>query len=130
MAHERRKAGMPSTDLPMTPMIDVVFQLLIFFIVTLKPIDGLANLEVVKPQARGGDTVPLVQIQVLAHAYGLNDNEMSYEQVERYMTQMADDKEQTILIRCSRDAAHGRLIKVLDLCARLKLNNLALVGTN
>ena len=29
-----------ATDIPMTPMIDVVFQLLIYFLVTIQPKDG------------------------------------------------------------------------------------------
>ena len=33
----------------MTPMIDVVFQLLIYFIVTIKPIDVVTNLDVFRP---------------------------------------------------------------------------------
>lgn len=133
MARERRKSDMPPAELPMTPMIDVVFQLLIYFIVTLKPIDVLANLEVMKPESDKSiqqNMVQLVQINVLANAYGLNDNELSYEQLETYMVRISDDKEQTIMIKCSRDAPHERLIKVLDLCARLQLKNLTLVSTN
>jgi len=35
MARTNRKRDMPGSELPMTPMIDVVFQLLIYFIVTI-----------------------------------------------------------------------------------------------
>ena len=35
----------------MTPMIDVVFQLLIYFVVTIKPVDVSAHLDVFRPAA-------------------------------------------------------------------------------
>ena len=45
---KQRKQG-DNPALEMTPMIDVVFQLLIFFIVTLKQEDIFARLEVCRP---------------------------------------------------------------------------------
>ena len=49
MARKRKKHDAPPAELPMTPMIDVVFQLLIYFIVTIKPIDVMAHLDVSRP---------------------------------------------------------------------------------
>ena len=46
-----------AAKLEMTPMIDVVFQLLIFFIVTLKQEDILSHLDVSRP-APDPDTTP------------------------------------------------------------------------
>ena len=49
MARARKRPDSPAAELEMTPMIDVVFQLLIYFIVTIKPIDVVTNLDVFRP---------------------------------------------------------------------------------
>jgi len=46
---KRERAKGEAVKLEMTPMIDVVFQLLIFFIVTLKQEDILSHLDVSRP---------------------------------------------------------------------------------
>jgi len=50
MARERKRKDDSRATLEMTPMIDVVFQLLIFFIVTLKQNDITAYLDAMRPQ--------------------------------------------------------------------------------
>ena len=49
MARKRKRPEPPPPELSMTPMVDVVFQLLIYFIVTIKPIDVITNLDVFRP---------------------------------------------------------------------------------
>ena len=49
MARKRKGMDAPEGELEMTPMIDVVFQLLIYFIVTIKPVDVVTNLDVFRP---------------------------------------------------------------------------------
>ena len=49
MAYKRKQNKGESPKLDMTPMIDVVFQLLIFFVVTLKQEDILSKLSAARP---------------------------------------------------------------------------------
>ena len=49
MARARKRPEGAQAELEMTPMIDVVFQLLIYFIVTTKPVDVITNLDVFRP---------------------------------------------------------------------------------
>ena len=49
MKRKRQRKEQEAAALEMTPMIDVVFQLLIFFIVTLKPEDICSHLDVSRP---------------------------------------------------------------------------------
>ena len=58
MAENEESSEMPPAELPMTPMIDVVFQLLIYFIVTIQPVDVLANLDVFRPSPEAKQEQP------------------------------------------------------------------------
>lgn len=135
MGRKRRKSDMPPADLPMTPMIDVVFQLLIFFIVTIKPIDVFANLDVNRPSPDSRqekmETPKLIRIEVHEEGFKVNDRVLSREKLEEFLKSAGDlDPTQTILIMCSGFAHHEQLVDVLDTCAKYKLSNLSVVSTN
>ena len=73
MARARKRPEGAQAELEMTPMIDVVFQLLIYFIVTTKPIDVITNLDVFRPapdkpafvavgqSVKAGDTLGIIE---------------------------------------------------------------------
>lgn len=136
MARKRRKMDTPPADLPMTPMIDVVFQLLIFFIVTLKPIDVLAHLDVSRPSPEKQKTqldVPknLIRIGVFYDGFAMNDKPVRESDLDGLIEKLAAlDRKQTILIMCSGAAPHEMLIKVLNMCAKHQLANLSVISTN
>jgi biopolymer transport protein ExbD len=127
---------MPSADLPMTPMIDVVFQLLIFFIVTLKPIDVLAHLDVTRPspdQPRDRLEVPknLIRIGIHYDGFSINERAVTEAALDDLLGKLADlDPKQTILLLASAASPHDFLIKALNLCSRHGLSNLSVISTN
>ena len=136
MARERRKAETPAAELPMTPMIDVVFQLLIYFITTIQPRDVMANLDVFRPSPEAApkeQTQPPKMIRVTIYPDGLtiNDKPVELSELDRLLTKLASlDRTQTILIMCTSLSQHEKLIQVLDLCAKSGLVNLSVVSTN
>jgi len=120
----------------MTPMIDVVFQLLIYFLVTIRPVDVFAHLEVSRPspEARREEmTIPpkLMRVNIFKEGFTLNDRPVTASELERLLIRMAElDKKQTVLIMVSVASEHAQLIQVLDLCAKAGLTNLSVVSTN
>jgi biopolymer transport protein ExbD len=136
MARKKRKSDMPPAELPMTPMIDVVFQLLIYFIVTIKPVDVFAHLDVSRPQAEKTQpqtAVPpkLIRINVFPDGFAINETPVTLEKLDGLLEKLAQlDTTQTILIMCAATSPHEKLIQVLDLCARSRLTNLSVVSTN
>lgn len=134
MARERKRAQLPAADLPMTPMIDVVFQLLIYFLVTIQPRDVLAHLDVFRPspdtRQQQQEKPKMIRIVVFPDGYTINDRPVESDELDRLLTRLAAiDPNQTILITCTAASHHERLIKVLDLCAKNKLTNLSVVST-
>ena len=136
MARQRRRTETPPADLPMTPMIDVVFQLLIYFLVTIHPMDVIANLDVFRPSPEAKQEQPqtppkMIRITVFTDGYTINDRPVDSPELDRLLTKLASiDKNQTILIMCTARSPHRRLIEVLDLCAKSGLANLSVVSTN
>jgi biopolymer transport protein ExbD len=114
--------------LEMTPMIDVVFQLLIFFVVNLKQEDILSRLDVVRPQ---GQTTPvttpieLLEITVHKEGYVLKGRRVSIEELDRQLSRLAGFSTKfSVVIKCTGDSPHSYLVKLLDVCAKSNLTNL------
>lgn len=119
--------------LDMTPMIDCVFQLLIFFIISLKPEDIIAHLDVNRPQtdkaARPEQKLDLIQVGVFSDGFTLNDRHVSYATLESMMVRLAGlSKTQTVVIKCALESPHSKLIEVLDLCSKAGLRNLSVMS--
>jgi len=125
-----------ASEIPMTPMIDVVFQLLIYFLVTMEPEDVKTHLEVLRPSPesqREKSEVPpnLVKIQIFGDGYTINDKPIGIGALADVLGRLAAlDDEQTILIMCSSLSQHERLVTVLDRCAAAGLKNLSVISTN
>ena len=132
----KMRGDVEAAEIPMTPMIDVVFQLLIYFIVTMKPVDVVAHLDVFRPSPDQAQEKPdqppkMIRIAIYADGYTINDRTVSLDDLERLVMRLASfDKSQTIMIMCTALSPHERLIKVLDLCSAAELTNLSVVSTN
>lgn len=132
----KKRTQEAAAEIPMTPMIDVVFQLLIYFIVTLKPEDIKTHLEVYRPdpdkKQEEIDTEPnLVRIAIFSDGYTINERPLSIDALAKTLTKLASyDDNQTVLIFCSSSSRHERLVMVLDRCAQAGLKNLSVMSTN
>jgi biopolymer transport protein ExbD len=134
MARKSRKSVHQAGELNLTAMIDVAFQLLSFFVITLKPVDVLANLDVSRPEpgkkSASAKSVNIVSIKIYPNgAYTFNDRVMNKETMQQTLKQIGDsDKNATIVIVCMSDSTHGKLCEVLDLCTDASLSNISLLS--
>jgi biopolymer transport protein ExbD len=116
-------------------MIDVVFQLLIFFIVTLKQEDILAHLDVNRPAP---DTKPppeevnLLEIMVYderklgGEGFSMQGKKVSLNFIERKLKRLARfSPNMSVIIKCHGDSRHVNLIQLLNVCADAGLSNLS-----
>ena len=135
MSRKRKKSEIHAGELNLTAMIDVAFQLLSFFIITVKPVDVVANLNVFRPSPEKTNTpevspAKMIRVQIFPEAYVINDREVSVRQLESLLGKLAEiDKNQTILIMCANAAPHDKLVEVLDICAKVGLVNLSVVSS-
>lgn len=101
-----------STDVELTPLIDVLFMLIVFFVLTTS--FATSSIPVDLPAA-GGETLQ-GKVRVITVT---KQGEIFYEGDTRTPTGVAEilareDTEQGILIRADREAAYGDIVEVLD----------------
>jgi len=128
-----RKRGTQALNVPMSSMIDVVFLLLIYFIVTQKEEVPEAHLAVNLPSPNQTQQQPqtkpnLLEIEVHPGQVYIQGAPRSFEIVERTIRSLAKlDPEQTVLIKVNQMARAGDLVRVLDLCRGAGLTQLNVV---
>ena len=127
LTRKRRITG-EQPQLEMTPMIDVVFQLLIFFVVAIKQDDILSMLSAARPTTPAVREPPVnvVDIEINKAGFAYRGTPLSKAMLDRRLTVIADgDKNASVVIRCTGDSPHAYLVQVLDVCHKLELTNLA-----
>lgn len=139
MAKKKRKTE-GGVDLDMTPMIDVVFQLIIFFVVTLKTADTInpdIELEYGKngPQLKADEyKIPPVTIEVKRYKrptdflkkagrptgriISINGSVMSLDHLRAMLRQIASRRGTNfpLLIRADKDTPHEDVRAVMNVC--------------
>jgi biopolymer transport protein ExbD len=132
MVKRKRISTDEQVQLQMTPMIDVVFQLLIFFIVTLKQEDILSHLDVSRPAPDQTVRPPekqldeLLTIEVYKDGYIMQGRRVPLSTLDRRLTKLAEySKDISVIIKCTADSPHKNLIQLLDICAKADLHNLS-----
>ena len=131
MGKDRSRKRGSESKLEMTPMIDVVFQLLIFFIVTLKQEDILSQLDISRP-APDPDQKPIEKIEdlltitVYRKGFVMDGRKVNRDILDQRLTKLASfSKSLSIIIKCTGDSPHQHLVELLDICAKNELTNLS-----
>ncbi len=117
-------------DLNLTPLIDVVFILLIFFMVTTT-FDKETQLKIELPQASGEqqrvEKAVEVSIDANSHFY-VNQQELvnnNLETIKKVLKQAAGDQQSpVVMINADGQATHQAVIKILDAASQLGFVNI------
>ena len=125
----RKPQENPALD--MTPMIDVVFELIIFFVVTIKQEDLFSKLNANRPAGSTGssssesDTTVNIELGQGRNANGVilyNKRETKRTELDSYLADVARTSKKTpIVIKCAENSPHKALVDVLDICYRHEL---------
>lgn len=125
-------------DVPLTPMIDVVFQMLIYFVVTFEIPDRLTQMKVWRAATPENppeqtdpppppDNITIYNVRPGASPYTLNESAVTLGSLRNYVFQLADNNpEQTIVIKATYDSRHKHLVELLNLMAEAGLENISL----
>lgn len=116
----------------LTPMIDIVFLLIIFFMVSTSFIELEKDMEIDLPEASSGESSadPLRDIVVNLRSDGtmfVDGKETTFDAL-RYLLQRAAerDPEQAVTIRGDRVASLENVVHVLDACKVARIHNISL----
>ena len=120
-------------QLDMTPMIDVVFELIIFFVVTIQQEDIFSKLNANRPapssssSSNESDTTVTIEIgrRYDGSPQGVilyNKREVKRTELDAALREIAKVKKTTpIIVKCAEDSPHKALVDVLDICYRNEL---------
>ncbi len=126
----------PGPRLNMTSLIDVVFLLLIFFMVTTT-FDKQAKLKIELPEATQ-EVNPQVQEQLVISisqkgSIYLNNNELpdsTYQTINSNLKRFLKDKKKPpVVIRADANAAHKYVVTVMDVLADMGFTSVSIATT-
>jgi len=135
----RKRIVLEEAEFPMSSMIDVVFLLLIYFLVVQKPI---IESTLLKSDLPGGINTNKVEFKNILRIDVVKQNKTDgydyyymngrwwkdkvlFAQLEK-ISEM--NSEATVIINCGPNAKHKKLITLLDACANAELTNLNIVN--
>ena len=127
-----KKPNNEDVSLDMTPMIDVVFQLIIFFVVTLKQEDIFSKLNANRPAPNSSlsDSVEndtQINIQIGPRGFVFNGRGVSLPELRRNISKLAKTSTKSmVLVRCTLDSPHMYLVQALDACAENDMHNISI----
>ncbi|EAQ31465.1 MULTISPECIES: ExbD/TolR family protein [Idiomarina] len=101
----------------MTPMLDIVFIMLIFFIVTTSFVKE-AGIQVNKPEANQANKEPSANIFIAIRDTGevwMDKRQVDVERVAANLERMlAEQPTDLVVIQADKKAEHGRVVEVMD----------------
>jgi biopolymer transport protein ExbD len=120
-------------DINLTPLIDVVFLLLIFFMVSTT-FDRNARLKVSLPEASAKmqqrQDTPIVLTIDAKGKYFINDRQVVNTSLETLKAALqktvGDDKEQSLVLRADGNTPHQYVVRAMDAAAQIGLTHLSI----
>lgn len=124
-----RRRQRESLAMDLTPLIDMVFLLLVFFLVTstFKKDELALLLKLPKAEEGAGNEkkVDQLTIELSSDQIAVNGKKSSIEELPQ--TLKASQKETLVNLRVDGEVKYTRLVKVLDLLQMNKLENISLI---
>ncbi len=125
MTHQRREHITPD----LTPLIDVVFILLIFFIVSsvFKKEELALALDLPASSAKEHEVAPKqLSIELSPNSLAYLGKVITFEKLDSEL-QKVIKKDKPVIVRIDKKVKYERIVKVLDILQKYSLTNLALV---
>jgi len=122
-----KKKEREKCEVPVSAMIDVVFLLLVYFIVTSAPIVAEAYVSVNLPgQMSSPPPIPVVtlDVYVLEDSYEIYGKTVNLEEAGRYFESLAQgDLKIAVNLKTAPAASHSRLVLILDRLRKVQIND-------
>lgn len=116
--------GLKQIDI--APLIDMIFQLLIFFMLTSSFVMQPPGIKVKLPKAVTSEVVKYENIEVVVSSENvvyLNGKVITMQELKTLFKQVAK-KNQSILIKADRRASLGRVVEIWDMCRDLGITQI------
>jgi biopolymer transport protein ExbD len=131
MANRSRWRSQEAFEIPQTPLIDIIFILIVFFLVATTFYSEERDVEVQLPEGTEGTVVGRESKRFVVNirrggALVVDNTVLSLDQLEGELVRYAESKEPFVEVRGDSNVSHGRIMTVINLCKKHGLNHLAL----
>jgi biopolymer transport protein ExbD len=115
--------------LQLTPLIDVVFLLLIFFMVSTAFIDFTRRMDIQLPESKAADVAEKIKNFVIEMPEDkkiyLNGKETSEARLEKELIESSKDaKRVSVIIKADKRLPYGNVIKVMGIVKNAKIRDI------
>jgi biopolymer transport protein ExbD len=128
------KRSRESIGFDLTPLIDIIFLLLIFFLVStvFKKDEQVLGLNLPETQNAEGKTTnepkKTLTLELSSEKLALNGQEISMENFESELTKTANEAEKKpVDLKVDKNVNYERLVKILDLLKKYKMTDVSLI---
>ena len=130
----RRKINNDSMGFQMAPMVDVMFLLLIFFMVAAFLAEAEKNLKIQVPTAQSAAEHKRYPGEIIVNIdkkgiISVNNSERSADQLSEILKEIAAVyQNQPVILRVDKEAPHKHFVKVFDLCKTYGISNVKIAS--
>lgn len=132
MARNRNREE-EDASIDMTPMLDIVFIMLIFFIVTTSFVKE-AGIQVNKPEANQANKEPSANIFIAIRDTGevwMDKRQVDVERVAANLERMlAEQPTDIVVIQADKESEHGRVVEVMDQVKEAGIDKISIAAEN
>ena len=112
-------------SLDLTPLVDVVFLLLIFFMVSTVFIDFKRQMDISLPSSKSSapsEVLEPVKVELTVdRQIFLNGEKISLEEFESALSRISSSKKKSAIIRADKNLPYGNVIKVMGMLQSAKI---------
>ncbi|MEO2266638.1 ExbD/TolR family protein [Pseudoalteromonas pernae] len=131
MARKQRFREQEEAAVDMTPMLDIVFIMLIFFIVTTSFVKE-AGIDVNKPEAAQATKQKNANIFIAIRSNGeiwMDKRQVDAERVAANIERLlAEQPTEVVIIQADKEAKHGVVVKVMDQIKAAGIDKISIAG--
>ena len=122
-----KRINTEETLMDLTPIVDVVFNLLIFFALSLNFSQITSSINIKLPKAKSSEILTEKQVVVSiekGNKIYINDKKLFIDQIPNYLDNISKDK--VVVIKADEGIDHGFVVQVMDLIKRSGFNKLGI----
>lgn len=120
-----------SLGVSIAPLIDIVFLLLIFFMLT-SHIEIIPGIDIILPDIteRGSDTSTETMVVALDREghYYLNEERIGLKELFRRFRETAQPGKTSLVLQADREVKHGQVVMVMDLAKKAGISTMVIAA--